>query len=441
MYSSTNLAFEAIDFQSGNLGKDIQEVFAEIRKNKFQSTRKELIQYGTRLSAIIKKHTNLATDIKVLDFVEEGFYVLTKYVNMNHVFRKDNYEKDTDFEGQTYDRELIDHIAEAYRRQNMVGKVDIRAGKVHGVFEEIPMEIFISEWHLDHYKFTDEEATAALLHEVGHIFTYFEYLYLLRTTNLALDALAVASKAPLTSREYLYGVFAEDFNVDKEAMKELSKMQDPTAAITFVLTDKFAKRDSIFSIQDYDKTSGEYAADVFCARHGYGRALVTGLQKYAYGTNESLVSCIVRNLYENLMTGGMFAAFGVSMTGVVATPIFVGSLILGMISRAVYHRGAERDYVYDDDKTRFMRIKEQLIAYLKTKPPGKENVLKAIEDIENIEKVIKETKNFPGLMVTLKEFIFKSKRDLRKFVELQRQLEKLGYNDLYKSAAKLDALL
>jgi vacuolar-type H+-ATPase subunit I/STV1 len=86
------------------------------------------------------------------------------------------------------------------------------------------------------------------------------------------------------------------------------------------------------------------------------------------------------------------------------------------------------------------QIKEQLIAYLKTKPEDKQSVLKAVEDIEEIEKIISQTKDAVPLIVKIKETIFKSKRDLRKYIALQRDLEKLGYNDLFKSAAKLDAL-
>jgi hypothetical protein len=77
---------------------------------------------------------------------------------------------------------------------------------------------------------------------------------------------------------------------------------------------------------------------------------------------------------------------------------------------------------------------------LKTKPEDKQSVLKAVEDIEEIEKIISQTKDAVPLIVKIKETIFKSKRDLRKYIALQRDLEKLGYNDLFKSAAKLDAL-
>ena len=67
-------------------------------------------------------------------------------------------------------------------------------------------------------------------------------------------------------------------------------------------------------------------------------------------------------------------------------------------------------------------------------------LLHIVEDIEEIEKIISQTKDAVPLIVKIKETIFKSKRDLRKYIALQRDLEKLGYNDLFKSAAKLDAL-
>lgn len=441
MFRKNNLAFEAIDFQSNQFGKKLESLFQELIDLKFDQAAIYRAKLHDRIAKAIKEETNITARVHFPIADVNEIYAVVRSVSINHIFGNFQFRQNSDeLEGFAYSFDKLKHVVEAYKKQDMKARVDMREGKVYGAFAEHAQDIVFSLLHMKKYALTPKQMTAVCLHELGHIFTYFEYMCRMRTTNLALEALAISSSASQTNREYFYTFVANGFGLDKDTMRDLSVSKDNMAAATFVLTECFRKADSSLGAREYDQTGSEYVADVYAARYGYGRDLVVALTKVNNKGNSSLMVAIIHNVKEMLKLTAASTFLVMAVTGQISILALLTGLALAIVTRGFFYLSTERAYVYDDDRTRYSRIKEQLIAYLKTKPEDKQSVLKAIEDIEEIEKIISQTKDAVPLIVKIKEAIFKSKRDLRKYIALQRDLEKLGYNDLFKSAAKLDAL-
>ena len=190
----------------------------------------------------------------------------------------------------------------------------------------------------------------------------------------------------------------------------------------------------------YDQSSSEQLADMFAARFGYSKDLVTGLDKlhtdYSSARNISLYRLV-------LSAEILFITWrSIGLIGLLALGYPVVGLLHAMFS--VYllsHAGSEyKDYTYDDVKFRYLRIKQQLVSAFKDNRLSTEEEKMLLKQLEAIETILEETRETDFLLKPLADFLFSKNKSAREDIVLQQTLEKLANSDLFSLAVKFKHL-
>jgi hypothetical protein len=230
-------------------------------------------------------------------------------------------------------------------------------------------------------------------------------------------------------------------NLKTGVLDEALETKDGITALTITMgeIEKQNHKDSIMGNTTYDVSSFEALSDNFAARLGLGKELATGLEKIyrAYGAMEyNLKARIIITIFDYftlntilllplIMTGGIFSAF------------FGITLILQIYSRL---DGRDHNNVYDKLTTRYKRVKEQIITYIKDVKLPPKDAQRAIESIEHIDKMMAEVSEYKGLVPIIFNLIDPASRASLKAKDVQGKLEMLAANDLYVKAAKIRTL-
>lgn len=382
------------------LGIMLEAEFKQLRRNgvKVDQTLKVA-------SDIIYKLSGISVNLRTV--AGANAYVHCPGIDRNHIFNYDN---------AYYDQMAADGRKLLSKEKVVRGAVDTNNVKVTGAFTDIVFIIRIGTTFFDPAEnFTAEEATAILLHEIGHVFGYLELLYRTSTTNYILDEIV----------NRMRGTFNE--NVAYELLKESKKkgytlpeeeiLKSKNIEMTKVLIIKQgveeAKSDLGYNI--YDIRGNEALADQFATRLGYGRPLATALAKMhspmgTFSTTARILLSFAR------LAAELYAFFGVTI---------VLDIIYGP------------DTTYDDNMTRPEVIRQQLSRMLKAGDMDKESKKDIIEDIDAIEAAWEKAGELFILGFLLWRFTpWGSRRS--KLMKMQKELEKLANNRFAEIAARIE---
>lgn len=413
-------SLEAIDFQYNALF--FRELTAKIQaiRDSGDYSDEELKKSG--IDALIKEHTGISCTVKVdKEFRGYNAYVYPPQLDKNHPLLN-------------YWRRHVGGSADGLAAIKAAGKaveglVDLKRGRVAGVFANIPIRIYITiDLLRDSYnRFTASEVAAILLHEIGHVFTYFEFIVMTLTTNHALEAV---SRALLSTHDKEYKV-----RIVKEASKQLNApLDDPEALAestnatvihTVILESKLRGMRSSLGSDIYDQRSWEYLADQYATRHGAGRELATALDKISriYGDPSVLPS----TLHVIIEAYKVVVFIGMSLT-LFLLPV----VILLMINPLVGD--------YDRHGERLTRIRQQLVEALKNRRLSKIYRDQLLEDIKAIDQLLAKVKDKSTLLEAIWKYLVPAGRKQWKQTVIQKELEELAANDLFVAAARLQQI-
>jgi len=360
-----HIANEAIDFQNGDFFKDLTACIDEIRSMyKGTTLPKFNSEVFSPLSKSIKKHTNL----KII-FEEGGPAIYSPRLTINHTFFSNS------------DRELMQEYSEwdsygdvrpllkAMEKDVVKGTVSLNTSKVSGVFEKMELNMLLpAEMFNMNSEYTSGEVAAIMLHETGHAFTAMEFLSRTITTNQVLAGMtrALDENVPEKSREVIFAKGMDLLKMTSEQRQALLNTKDKRNVTCVVLDSAINNSVSELGKSIYDINSCEQLADQFATRHGAGRELVTGLDKLIKSGN-----------YTSILPLLLMFAYMVALTNlVVGTITFgIGSFIIIVLIVLTNSKEVE---VYDNAKSRFIRIKLQNIERLKNKKISNELKLSLI---------------------------------------------------------------
>jgi hypothetical protein len=340
------------------------------------------------------------------------------------------------------------------------GKVDLKNSTVSGDFSKIFNEIFIPDnfWRSD--LLTPAECSATLLHEIGHAFGYFELLGHTCVTNLVMNEVTKAwvGNYPvekrvlvLTGVENQYGTKIED----KDAVAANSTAEVALAVVANLAVNEVR---SELKTPHYDQRVFEFMADQFATRHGAGRDLVTGLDKYLrispwffrHTEHRTTSSMMVANLIKIgiLLTGNtpiemaVRAANGISAIHKAILPgaALLSKVPLGLFTAWILPLVDQSKTRYDKPSDRYESIRREMVASLKQAGLDKTYIESVLEDIEIVEKIVNGLNKLGALDSMLYTFITETFTGRRKEFKLQQQYEKLANNDLFKRAAQLSTV-
>lgn len=307
------------------------------------------------------------------------------------------------------------------------GWVDREKSKIGGSFSEVEIKMGITQALLQSTFFSAEEIASVVLHELGHIFTYFEYLGTGITTNYVLQTI---SRELMGTRE-----IRRKYEIIKEGSKVLDiEIDDPEALIrarnetviqTVVLSKVMQKRHSELGSKTYDYNAWEMLSDQFATRHGAGRHLVTALDSlHRLGGDTGHLST------KDYLANEALKILMVMITGPFAL------LIIPMLLVFV----DTNEDLYDGPKDRMERIRRDMVNAAKNRDLDKDYRSQLIEDIEVIENITKEMNNKRTFLQYFHSTVYAKGRHQYNQKLFQQELEMLTNNDVFVKAQKLKSL-
>lgn len=438
-----NVSLESIQFQSTDLFKGIVTCIKDIRK--LNPRLNEKVYYGSKevkdLSAVIKKYTGLTF---VFEDTEHGPGVYTPRLDQtifdNSAILEMRASMNSGFD-LNYD---LKRMLSSLGKDLIKGTVSLKDSKVTGDLAEIECKMFLPRNYIYWPKALDEELAAIVLHEIGHVFTHFEYLTRSTKTNQSLALmLRLSDKTDsYTDKKLLLGKIKEKMNLDNETVSMLETETDKTNITTIFLQQSIKASKSELGKSIYDNTACEYLADQFATRHGAGKYLVTITDKISgLGSSEKLSAIdyfgstsarLVAICTGSLLLFGLPAAIAASAVSL----LILMQMTIGFSTK--YSQLEVQDN-YDNDYMRFSRVKHQMVQRLKDEGISPDERKMIIEYIEEVDPIIKKNLSDENVKLRNKIAMFFSSEHKRDFeyMRLQKDLELLGNSDLFVMSEKL----
>lgn len=429
---------ESIAFQNGKLFEELTEAvtkLSELSGSDLPDIKFFTSDEAANLLALLKRHTGITFNL--FNGEEEGPSMRPPNIGYNHLFVND-YSKHvkkwlTDFDSFKDVRSLVN----ALEQPIVSGTVDLKNAKVSGVFGEMEIGLFMPRSiFLKNGPITDAEVAAIILHEVGHAFTYMEFLSRSVTTNQALAGMvrALDDSIPSDKRELVFITGAKLLSMTKEQTDALSRAKSKNEVSYIVLDAAVRESVSELGVSIYDAVSCEYLADQFATRFGAGRELVTSLDKFRRNSGWEK--------WEK--PSGYYLVSAIKLVASLGEVIFKSIMTFGMIWLVLLFSNvrsqSKRGFIYDKDKSRFLRIKHQNIERLKDKDISLEEKNKLIANNETIDMVCKYYNDNLTAIEKLAYYFRPEYRNAHKYEILQKDLELMASSDLFTHAAKLSTL-
>lgn len=388
------------------------------------ATDKKLVFDGKRLNEIFANHMKLTVIFNTSDQRSANAYAVAPQIDINHpLVNKWRKLFMTNTEGVASVR---------WGGEGVAGEVDLVNAKVSGFYQKLVNYVYITETALLGDTFTAPELAAIVLHEVGHIMTYYMMLGQLDTTCYILTDFVrqvIGAKDPKV-RVKLFTELNRNTGIDMTKSPEALNSTDSTVLSVLLLSEITENTRSEFGSSQYDMRSWESMSDQFAARMGSAKDLATALAKVMVHSDPMS--------YRNTFTYFVMELVKVLTTlALLAAPFFGGPGFMLMIGVYIISVSPV-DREYDKPLERITRLRNELIAQTKNKTTPKERLKDLIEDIAALDtatKGIKDRQSFYELIWTTISPYSRRQKNIRK--ELQ-ELETLVNNDLFLSSAKLN---
>lgn len=431
--SLLEVAHEAIQYQVGSpffpelttcLQRMIdQGVFSATTINEFN------------IAETIKKHTGLTVSLGLIHDSYPNAQVIIKHFNTNDVF-SDWFK--LGLGPDVYDG--LRYTARALKRLDptMSGAIDLKNGKVTGIFSKIKSHISVTSGCFQ--QASAEEIAAIILHEVGHIFTYFWVLTKTVSTNLAVQIASNALSKTTSQVERIKLVTEFQATIpstidDVTAMTAGEQTEEEYQSFLLQATTRFYTR-SDTDAPVYELTSDEYMADRFVAMWGAGRAHVvfddrinsTYNKRYKQSMTAHVITEAVK-LGTSILKNSFKLAF---------PPCWYFWPITTIASLRYDFRDFDR---YDEPIDRIQRIRQSLIQVLKDRSLPEDERKKLTSDIIFIGELIEGAKDHRSLFDVIWTSLSKSRRHRFNQKQFQKELEFTINNNLFVHSSKLSQLI
>lgn len=430
--SSKKPALEVIDFQKDDFGVKLEAIISiivsKIKSDEYDNAnRLDEKPEIEELTKLIFKRLGLKVEFITNEILAA---IIPFYSNKNHIFLHQFWRGGFQIDDQ-------DKILK--KAQDKEGSVDLAKAKLGGIFSEYTNKVHM-HFHalVKDLELSPAEITGVLLHELGHGFYICEYSDRLESINQVLSNVAteVLSKKK-KDLKYVYRELEKINPEITEAEVEVLLGENRVIAGTkwfevIVGSVKYQLGNAI-----YDDSSFEQLADNFPSRFGYGRPVLTGLDKlhrYFGDPSKSMTSIRVTQTLALLVMIG-----GVALIAAMLIAAFPVGLLYAMLAGLIFRMSGRdlQDGTYDELKRRYLRLRNDAVEQLKTDKLDKALAKSVLEDIYLMDSVIKETHDWSTVFSKLSNLVFSNARRAKASEAEQQQLEDLLSNDMFVKAAQL----
>ncbi|HWT39748.1 MAG TPA: hypothetical protein VN081_00510 [Dongiaceae bacterium] len=434
---------EVLHFQENrNLYLTLVGIFKEVKEAN-DTSKEALKSLSESIQSAIKQHTNL-TFIVVLDnsrFAQPNAYAIVPPIHLSSSVMdraKEHYKAFPELEAEY--KKVVETLKLADK--SLEGSIDLRDGKVSGIFSKFPFQMVVTTCLFlgdgkhglipgfkSHLLLTPEEIAAVLLHEIGHIFTYLELLYMTTSTNMALDDVVKELKGEKDEsvRIKLIEKTKAKLKIKNLDSASLAKQKKNTVIQSVILDAAVEDTTSLTGSVVYEFRNSEFLADQYAVRQGAGRALASGLEKIEVWSNYS-----VAKMREWRLRHYVFSILG-TFLDVFGTPTYLMLLALPGLDMVLY----------DAPKDRLVRIKQQMVNSLKDETLSPETRDDTLEDIRTVQESIDRLRDGDAgapVFMALYRRMTSWRREQESQLQFQKRLEALASNDLFVAGQQLASL-
>lgn len=437
MYNSNKVSFEAIDFQrDAMLLKELSMHIAALQGTQDTGERLDILK---RMNATAKYHTGADFRLHLLADRSPNAFIFVPDSTGAAPMRPEAVKERLKKSGGI-----------ASEKEMFKGTIDLRNGRVSGIYSEIPMDVFFSVAFLvptpKGNMFAPEEIASVLIHEFGHGVMYLRYLGGTVISNIVVAEivrLIQADADPVIVRDVIK-VAEQKTGYKLKDLGTIDKNTDPLIIQQVVMAEMIERIRSDLGTKYYDARAFEFVADQFAARHGGAAYIVQALDRMyrecGYRPLEYSSSMVhfAAALADNIKV--IFGVVGAGFTYGIAAALAVGaiSVAAGIAIATVFTILGGGD-IYDDVPNRFKAMRRELIASSKDQnltQAQRTQIIREIQMIDDVMSNIQEAKFGPGFFNGFFAGVFTGKTAQMKFM---RQLEELGNNRLFEISNQLQA--
>lgn len=425
-------SLEAIQRQDGRFYKELSECLDKLKSIPDISDN-DIAR--SDLPRIIKKHTNMTVSFDVVKYTWD-MAVHFVQVDKNHVL----FEQRSSF---------IAYITANHETKKLeeIGGVDLSTSRVTGIFTEVPVKILVGSNYFSGFNankeaiqyFTGAEIASLILHELGHAFSTFEFLGSTVMTGLLISSTVrgVMDMPEGPARTKIVTKACDNVNIQltEDQVQDILRRYGENADAV-ILSETVRHGTALTKTKIYDARNFEQMADQFAVKHGAAPTLASGLEKL------SKLGWDIN--YRHPVTYAVFEAMKITYTLatlVLSTVIFPP---LGLLKLMIVISNIAEVKIYDDPKDRFIKMKHELIADLRTldknSAASTEIRKQIVESIELVERQISTVKDRETVSKAIWNVMTPWGRNRAQQEQKQKLLENAIDNELHLKTAQLTSL-
>ena len=446
LLNHSKFRMEMISFQmNDDFGPQLEEIisaiYSKIEKNNYESFEVQKLPQVQELQKAIQDRLGMKTFI-ITDSPNIAA-IIPFHLGESAILKGNDFIRANWFTNEQKDLRLATEGKKAW-----VDEDKVRMG---GVYSDYTNSLFMNFNMLHSYGLTAREVTAVLLHELGHGFYACAYSNRMdRANQIISEALRNKETDKTKYTETTFSKLKEKgVNVKKEIVEGLTSenpiifCQSSLTLVSECIMTQMASGKS-------DETSFEQLADNFAARFGYGRDLVTGLEKFYPGGVRNYRTFMT--IITTMQTISIIFVF-LNSIRIIRVVMQTGDYLRNIIpfAQAIYYilfcvlfayvsirtAGEDgRDFTYDDLHKRYNRIRLQVIEMIKTKQLNKVQADEAVKTVEFIAELIDGVKPYRGPLDFLFNAFNPKDRRAKNSIARQQAIEDLMGNNLFVASLK-----
>ena len=416
-----NIGTESIAFQTGAFFKDLTLCVQDLRAMEVKKE-DDIARFCVRIDQCIYKHTGISTSVKFWQGGDNAFVALPNMTRGN-VLNRASFNK---FLEKNFNADNI-----SFLNLEKKGWINPAESRVGGAFSEINFHIFVGEMFLVGKGYTPEEAAAAILHEVGHAYTFLQFMADVIVVNTVLQrTYQELTNANADKKvKIILTKAADDMSINnRDWLEAVEDTTNKEVAFKVLVTAVQIEPRNMDNKRYFTMDAAEELADIFAARHGAGRAIITLRSKFVSSAPKSY---------------GILQGIAWSLVGICLAPMAPLTLLMTYYGIVVAITGAMTAAEANDVssfKQLAKKMRNQFVEKLKLSNLPKEATLEAIESIDLADKIIQGyqgNESDPATIVKFFDMFRRGKMDARASREYTDKLESLATNDLFIRAAQL----
>ena len=320
------------------------------------------------------------------------------------------------------------------------GTIDLKSGRASGAFSQLTCIIWLDSFVLHPKSIASvEEATALVIHEIGHIFSTFETCAHAAMTNAVVNtALDVIRDAPQDKKIEFILQAIDSHGGDRTDAAIIAESEDETTQRLLLLRNfehqahaRMASHSTKTDSASY--RSVEFMADQYAIRHGGAVPLASAIHKLMVVGKEDQGKSFLRFYgVEAVRYGVMLAALFTPTWPIAAlvalTYTIVGATLIG-----------QDDYV-PSPQERLGGVKQDLVQLLKNPKLSPSIRKQLLLDLDFVDTLRDDVKSYTSLTRFVWKNLFPDGRRQTKIRDFQKGLEDLINNDIFIHAQRLKAL-